>query len=143
MATPRIVVGVDGSEHSARALQWCADHAQGFGAEVVVVHVIETPVLLGPVLSMTPLPSLTERQRDELHDVVHLWCKPLTDAGVAHRVLLVEGNAPLALAQIANDETAELVVTGRRGRGRFAELILGSTSHALTHCLPIPLVIVP
>ena len=40
MANPKIVVGVDGSEHSARALQWCADHAEGFGAEVLVVHVI-------------------------------------------------------------------------------------------------------
>ena len=100
-------------------------------------------MLIGPVLSMTPLPSLTEPQRDELRDVALGWCKQLADAGVPHRVLLIEGNAPLALAQVANDENAELVVTGRRGRSGFAELILGSTSHALTHCLPIPLVIVP
>ena len=38
---------------------------------------------------------------------------------------------------------ADLVVTGKRGRGGFAELLLGSTSHVLSHHLDRPLVIVP
>ena len=141
MASSRIVVGVDGSDHSARALQWCADHAGAFQAEVIVVHVVEIPPQLGPVLPV--LPSLTELQREELGDLVQVWCKPLADAGVSYRVTIVEGRAPHALAGIAEDEDAELVVTGRRGRGEFAELVLGSTSHALRHCLDRPLVIVP
>lgn len=144
MPTAKIVVGVDGSDHSARGLQWCADHADAFRAEVVVVHVVEIPVMLGSLLSIAPLPSLTELQREEIRDlVVGVWCKPLADAGVSYRVILVEGSAPAALARIAEAEDAELVVTGRRGRGEFAELVLGSTSHALTHCLKRPLVIVP
>jgi nucleotide-binding universal stress UspA family protein len=47
------------------------------------------------------------------------------------------------LIEIARTEGAELVVTGRRGRGGFAELLLGSTSHQLTHHVDRPLVIVP
>jgi len=141
MPISKIVVGVDGSDHSARALQWCADHADGFEAEVIVVHVVEIPPQLGPVVPV--LPSLTEVQRAEIGDLVQGWCKPLADAGVSYRVTIVEGRAPRALARLAEDEDAELVVTGRRGRGEFAELVLGSTSHALTHCLTRPLVIVP
>ena len=45
--------------------------------------------------------------------------------------------------QAAKTEKADLVVTGKRGRGGFAELILGSTSHVLSHHLDRPLVIVP
>jgi nucleotide-binding universal stress UspA family protein len=45
--------------------------------------------------------------------------------------------------QAARSEGAELVVTGRHGRGGFAELVLGSTSHELSHHLDRPLVIVP
>ena len=43
----------------------------------------------------------------------------------------------------ADDESADLVVTGRRGRGGFAELVLGSTSYSLVHHLNRPLTIVP
>jgi nucleotide-binding universal stress UspA family protein len=43
MSSSRIIVGVDGSEHSIRAVQWCAAHAADFDAEVVAVHVIDAP----------------------------------------------------------------------------------------------------
>jgi nucleotide-binding universal stress UspA family protein len=39
MTSAKIIVGVDGSEHSIRALQWCATHAAELDAEVVAVHV--------------------------------------------------------------------------------------------------------
>ncbi len=72
------------------------------------------------------------------------WCKALADAGVQHRVVLIEADsAALALMQVAQTEDAELIVTGRRGHGGFAELLLGSTTHQLTHHALRPLVIVP
>jgi nucleotide-binding universal stress UspA family protein len=45
--------------------------------------------------------------------------------------------------EFARKANADLIVTGRRGRGGFTELLLGSTSHALTHHADRPLVIVP
>jgi nucleotide-binding universal stress UspA family protein len=39
MTSAKIIVGVDGSEHSIRALQWCATHAAELDAEVVAVRV--------------------------------------------------------------------------------------------------------
>ena len=59
------------------------------------------------------------------------------------RVVLKDSDPALAIMQAAKSEDADLVVTGRRGRGGFAELVLGSTSHVLTHHLDRPLVIVP
>jgi nucleotide-binding universal stress UspA family protein len=38
---------------------------------------------------------------------------------------------------------ADMVVCGRRGRGGVAEMLLGSTSHELSHHVRVPLVIVP
>ena len=141
--TSKIIVGVDGSVHSGRAVRWCAAHAPAFGAEVVVVHAIGVPVPLamGPYYAY---PGLTPEQRDELRDVVGRdWCKPLADSGVSYRVVLVEDSPAAAIIQTAHNEQAALVVTGRRGRGGFAELLLGSTSHQLSHNLDRPLVIVP
>ena len=47
---PRIVVGVDSSEHSRRALRWAAHLAHGLGAVIEAVYVWEQPVRYG----MTP-----------------------------------------------------------------------------------------
>ena len=144
MGTNKIVVGVDGSEASKRAVEWCAAQAGALRCEVVVVHAIDLPIYLGMGLPYMSPPDLTERQRKELRDLATgEWCKPLADAGVAHRVVLKEGFAAEVILCVARSEDAQLVVTGRRGRGGFAELVLGSTSHALTHHIDRPLVIVP
>ncbi len=144
--TGPIVVGIDGSEPSERAVAWCAAHARHFGGDIVVVHAIELPPIgaysqFGP--SMLP-PMMSEEQRAELRDVIARdWCKPLADAGLTFRVMMLDGVPAAVIRTIAEHEDAQLVVTGRRGRGGFAELLLGSTSHQLAHHLGRPLVIVP
>jgi nucleotide-binding universal stress UspA family protein len=143
MPTKTILVGVDGSAHSERAVKWCADHAHALGAEVIVVHVVEQPIYAGGIPPLVPI-AITDAQLAELRDLVARdWCKFLADAGVEHRVVIVEGYPAEALRTVARRENAELVVTGRRGRGAFAELLLGSTSHTLSHHLDRPLVIIP
>ena len=48
MSTSRVVVGVDGSVDSARALRWAHDYAQQTGATIEAIGVYEVPVMLGP-----------------------------------------------------------------------------------------------
>jgi nucleotide-binding universal stress UspA family protein len=141
----KIVVGVDRSEHANRALQWCAAHAAAFDAEVVVVHVVETPGI-GPSMGPygTSSPPMTDDEVEEMRDLVGRdWCKVLADAGVNFRVIVREGRPAPMLIEVARTEGADLIVTGRRGRGGFAELLLGSTSHQLAHHIDRPFVIVP
>ena len=141
-----IVVGVDGSEHAARAVEWSAKYAKLLDAEVVVVHAIDIPVYAGVGFGSAyiPMPAMTEAQRAELHEhVTEHWCTALTRDGVPFRVVCVDGYAANVIMEVAKKENADLVVTGRRGQGGFAELVLGSTSHQLAHHLARPLVIVP
>ena len=142
--TMQILVGVDGSDASMRAVQWCADHAPALGADVVAVHAIEMPVVVSPMSGSFQLPEFRPADREALTEVAtEQWCAPLAKAGVAFRVLLKDGDPSYVIIQAAQTENADLVVTGRRGRGGFAELLLGSTSHALSHHLQRPLLIVP
>lgn len=140
----RIIVGVDDSEHSQRAVAWCAKYAPALDAEVVAVHAIETPVYAVPTMAYVPIPPLSEEDRLRLHDTIRSeWCGELERARVTYRVVSAEGPPASVIIEVAEREDADLVVTGRRGRGGFAELVLGSTSHSLTHHLQRPLVIVP
>jgi nucleotide-binding universal stress UspA family protein len=140
----KIIIGVDGSPSSARAVEWCAAHAAALEAEVVAVHSIEMPLYAGYPFGYVSLPAPSGPDRDELHDGIQReWCAPLSKANVRFRVVLSDGTPAPALIAIAKEEAADLVVTGRRGRGGFAELLLGSTSHALSHHLEHPLLIIP
>jgi nucleotide-binding universal stress UspA family protein len=139
----KIVVAVDGSEHSLRAVAWCAKYAEKLGAEVVAVHAIELPVYpQGMGLFAMPVYSAADKER--LRDVlVEQWCEPLERLKVPVKPVLTEGYAASVICSVAEAENADLVVVGRRGRGGFAELMLGSTSHQLAHHVGRPLVIVP
>ncbi len=140
----RILVAVDGSDCAHRAVEWCAQIAPSLDAEVVAVHVVEEPVYPMPALAYVSVPPLTPEARDEIRRTLEEeWCAPLAAAGVKYRSVMVDGPASSAIIRVADEEEADLVVTGRRGRGGFAELLLGSTSHQLAHHVGRPLVIVP
>jgi nucleotide-binding universal stress UspA family protein len=140
----KILVGVDGSEHAKRAVEWCAQYAAALDAEVVAVHAIDIPFYVSPMVPELPPPPLSPEARSDLREhVTTVWCAPLANANVPFRVLLMDSDPALGIMQAAKTEQADLVVTGRRGRGGFAELVLGSTTYALIHHLDRPLVIVP
>jgi nucleotide-binding universal stress UspA family protein len=140
----KIIVAVDGSEHSHRAVEWCAKYAEKLGAEVIAVHAIETAVYTAGV-GFTPVPAVyTPQQEDELREILtEHWCAALTQANVPFKTVMHVGYPSNVICDIARSEDADLVVAGRRGRGGFAELMLGSTSHQLAQHVGRPLVIVP
>jgi nucleotide-binding universal stress UspA family protein len=140
----KIIVGVDGSPASARAVEWCAAYTAALEAEVVVVYSIETPLYPAYPFGYVSLPAPSESDCEALHDLISReWCMPLSKANLPFRVVLADGRPAPAIIAVAKKEAADLVVTGRRGRGGFAELLLGSTSHALAHHLERPLLIIP
>jgi nucleotide-binding universal stress UspA family protein len=134
-----IVVGVDGTEGSQRALEWTVERATELHARVVAVFAM--PPVSEFVLSIPPLPA------EAVHDLrAHFekeWCRPLRDAGVPYRSYVVEESATHALVRLANREHADLLVLGAHGHGGFADRLLGSVSYTVSHEAPCPVVIIP
>lgn len=143
----RVVVGLDGSEGSERALGVVVDLATACGAEVVAVHAVEprvhTAALGGLEAARLPTEVAEEWYGRLREDLDGRWSQPLRDAGLRCRTLLVDGDPAGVLIDVARREHADLVVTGTRGRGGFAEAMLGSVSHHLTHHSPVPVLVVP
>lgn len=145
----RLVVAVDGSEGSREALRWTARLARAMGAEVVAIHAVERPAFAGgyaPWAFGLSLEDWDEQWREWVERVRHqlseTWCRPLRDAGVDYRPVVIEGGAHDLLAHVRK-VGGDCLVVGRRGLGGFRELLLGSFSHQLIHHSPIPVLVVP
>lgn len=135
----RLLVGVDGSDDSRRALEWAILLAERFDAEIIAVHAVGLLAHLGtgpPVPSQSHLEELRRAFEEQ-------WCSPLSGSGVAHRVLSADGPPVRVLLDVAEKEAVDVIVVGSRGSGGFAELLLGSTSHQVAEHASCPVMIVP
>ena len=136
----RIVVGVDGSPASLRALHWAAGEAARRRTGLDVVHAWKWPhsILLTDVFKE---PSAVKAQeRELLHRAVESLA-PHEHVPCDVRSILVQDEATTALVRAAT--TAELLVVGSRGRGGFSGLLLGSVSQHCTHHAACPVAVIP
>ncbi|MEU9619737.1 universal stress protein [Streptomyces sp. NPDC088846] len=135
-----VVVGVDGSEGSLRALDWAAAEAARSGHPLRVVHAS----LWEHYEGMRPA-SDTERPSEQVlaeHLVAGARERALRLGPEVAVAASVEPEDPVA-ALVRESHEAAMVVLGSRGRGRIAGMLLGSVSLALagrSHC---PVVVIP
>jgi len=135
-----VVVGVDGSATGEAALARAFEQADLEGADLIAVHVWH------PMPSWVSGIALGERDRVEMASEHHRllserlagWQEKHPDVHVER--VVAEGHVARRLVDYS--DTARLVVVGSRGRDGFAGLLLGSTSHALLHHAPCPVLVV-
>jgi nucleotide-binding universal stress UspA family protein len=138
-----IVCGVDGSRDARVALRLAAQLSQQLRARLVVAHVVQPPVPtpgIGPTaheLAGVPLERLLAAG-EALVDRI-LEEEQLRD--VERRVVV--GFPADRIADIADDEAAELIVVGSRGRGAFKAAFLGSVSTDIIGVARCPVLVVP
>jgi nucleotide-binding universal stress UspA family protein len=146
MAFPRLVVGVDGSDGASAAVRWCARYAPSLDAEVTAVAVIEArvPLVPPPAVYADALEEAVDKERDQAGTALEAdWCRPLREAGARYETRSLFGDPAGLLMEAAADVGADLLVVGRRGRGRFVEAMVGSVPRTLAHAAEVPLLIVP
>ena len=135
--TRRIVVGVDGSAGSTKALDWAIAEAVHFPATLELVTAWMFPMALGYVFAKTPDEVRREVQRIAEASVSYV-------AEVAPEVLVTttlrEAEAGPALIDLSAG--ADLLVVGSRGHGGIRELLLGSVGTYCARHAPCPIVIV-
>jgi nucleotide-binding universal stress UspA family protein len=139
--TAAVVVGVDGTPVSEAALAFAFDEAALRGVPLVAVHAwsdfpVDGAFDFGGFA--VDLEAVKTEEAEILAERLAGWSSKYPDV-VQHRVIARDGAARALLEQ---SEHAQLVIVGTRGQGAMRRLMLGSTSHALLHHAPCPVVVV-
>jgi nucleotide-binding universal stress UspA family protein len=132
-------VGIDGSEANLGAVRWAADEAMRTGARVRLVSAIVEEIRTHSDMVFSG-PDIDEEIQASLARANRLLRKSVPDEGEIDTQIIV-GHAAKVLARSSRD--ASLLVLGRRGRGTFARLLLGSVSAAAASQSVAPAVVVP
>ncbi len=137
----RIVVGIDGSETSRRALRWAIEEARLRQAEVDVVHAWHLPYVGGYPYTAgsfdpTPFEDAARQTLDSVVDGMDATGLPAPLERILHL-----GDPATGVLETAKG--ADLVVVGSRGLGGFSGLVLGSVGHHVANHAPCPVVIIP
>jgi nucleotide-binding universal stress UspA family protein len=130
---------VDGSDANAGALRWAAEEARRRGARLCLVSAI-TEELRTHADTFFSGPDFDHEVAASLASTRELLRQPPNE-GLEVDTEVVVGHAATALASESRD--AALLVLGRRGRGVFARLLLGSVSASAACRSTVPAVVVP
>jgi nucleotide-binding universal stress UspA family protein len=134
----RVLCPVDFSDSSLAALRFASSLAEEADANLQILHVIDWPDDDGLLLEGFDSPELRGRLEGEargrlealITDDIRMWCKPSTK--VAH------GKPYREILQTAQDEGADLIVVGVRGRTPVDLMVFGSTTNQVVRRASCP-----
>ena len=136
----RILVATDFSDHSSKAVQYGAELAAKFDAELHLLHAVDpTPIAYGegafyPPNSTTEIIAAAAQQLDELS------LGSVANVRVTRKV--IEGTPFVEIVRYAKESTADLLIIGTHGRGAVAHMLLGSVAEKVVRKAPCPVLVV-
>lgn len=140
-----VIVGLDGSEGSRRALEFAIARAAAGRQSLLFASVIaHSP---HGFISMDELAHnaqwRNERQKECRDHVLAPAEARAGDAGVAYESRILFGDPAQELATLADDVHASGIVIGRRGLSRIKALLFGSVASSVVQVSPVPVTVVP
>jgi nucleotide-binding universal stress UspA family protein len=142
--TRTILCGIDGSTDARLVLGAAAQLSAQLEARLVVAHVVQASPAATRIGSIGGAPTLAAPLGAELEAGRNVLEHLVRDEGltdVEQRVVV--GFPADRLADLADEEDAELIVVGSRGRGAFKAAFLGSVSSELIGVARCPVLVVP
>lgn len=136
----RILVPVDFSECSAKALQYALPFARQFGATLLVTHVIQ-PYIPIPEMTGVDVELIEMQMREAAGRELKAICQSLPADVASERVLRI-GHAPTGIVDAAKELSADLIIVSTHGRSGLAHVFLGSTAERVIRHAGCPVLVV-
>ena len=138
----RILVPVDFSSNSKRALDYAHGLAQKFDAALHLVHVCETPAMITPALDAYAIAysDWSQRLGEEAEKQLNTMTPALRDVNVTTEVLF--GPPAPAIIEAADRNDADLIVMGTHGHGPLMHVLMGNVAERVVRTSSCPVLTV-
>ncbi len=149
MLLKNVLVAVDGSENSDRALDFALELGEKFNAAIMILNVSGS-LTMGAVPEestayssggMAAFAKDLRKIHEEILSKAVARAK-MVKPSLAISSMLREGDPALEIVNAAKEGSFDVIVVGHKGLGRMKELFLGSISEKVAHLAPCPVVIV-
>jgi nucleotide-binding universal stress UspA family protein len=141
MAMQRILVPVDGSDTSRRAVSYVATMCRGLGsADIRLLNVQPAPIgwQTRHVAEETIKAHARQRGEETLAEARRI----LEAAGVTYSLHVEYGEPAETIARICNELSCESITMGTRGLGLVGKLVIGSVATKVLHLVEVPVTLV-
>jgi nucleotide-binding universal stress UspA family protein len=136
----KILVAVDGSKPSLKAVQLLVDHCDWYReapeVELLAVHL---PV---PMVGHLNKAQLERYYQEEGEGMLKAAKKKLDAAGIAYQARVLVGPVAETLVKHAKDKRCELIYIGTRGMSELGKALVGSTATKVLHISDVPVLLV-
>ncbi len=139
MQLQKILIAVDGSEHSKRAVEYAIELLKMLQADIILIHCHRTyPTLLGEPYLQQAINKINQ----EAETLVKPFRELFQKANIAITERIMEGRAGEVIVAVADTEKADLIIMGSRGLSDLEGLIVGSVTHRVLHAASCPVLVV-
>jgi len=136
----KILIAVDGSKASLKAVQLLIDHADWFrDAPQVELLAVHLPV---PRVSRASKTQLERYYREEGEGMLTAARKKLDGAGIAYEARVAVGPVAETVVKQAKEKRCDLIYIGTRGMSELGKVLVGSTASKVLHISDIPVLLV-
>jgi universal stress protein A len=139
----RVAVPTDFSDPADLALATAIELARALGAELDLVHVTQSVMVLPPPLELISFPTLIPDLPARVMEQLELRAARVREAGLTVTTSTLEGVPHLEIVRHAEETGAGMVVMGTHGRGGLAHAVLGSVAERVLHKAHCPVLVVP
>jgi nucleotide-binding universal stress UspA family protein len=135
----RILVPTDFSDSARHALGYGLALAQEFGAELLLLHVVEAlPGAYASELFPAPVAEVFEQVSGYARTELSRLTAEVTEKGVAVRERLAHGKPSAEIVRVAREEKVDMIVLGTHGKGVLDKALFGSTTDRVVRKAPCP-----
>jgi nucleotide-binding universal stress UspA family protein len=151
----RILIPLDGSEHSIKALRVGIQIAKKFSGKLTLLHVYSvtvTPIVVPEPTTLSPsgIPVVTPAEVSKMVEAARAVGRRILDEAemearsevVQVESVLAEGNSVQEITRLAKEYNSDLIVMGVRGVSKLRELLLGSVSEGVMKHASCPVLVV-
>jgi nucleotide-binding universal stress UspA family protein len=138
----KILLAVDGSEHSARVARHVVKMAQGCPAYEILLLNVQAPIDAPEVLGHMPAREIEAMQETRGGDAMGSARSILDAAGVAYAPEVAIGPVPETIARRADETGADAIVIGTQGAGALRSALMGSATTEVLRLASCPVTVV-